>query len=117
VPGTRFSVQAYRRGWSGDIMVSLAADPAFFTAVGLKLSEISYAQIGTVFAISYVTGKLAMPRGVILNAIFLSAVVALAAIPLFGWLSDKIGRKRMFYASSLFAMAFAFPMFWLFRHE
>jgi MFS transporter, MHS family, shikimate and dehydroshikimate transport protein len=87
---------------------------AFFTAVGLKLSEISYAQIGTVFAISYVTGKLAMPRGMILNAIFLSAVVALAAIPLFGWLSDRIGRKRMFYASSLFAMAFAFPIFWLF---
>jgi MFS transporter, MHS family, shikimate and dehydroshikimate transport protein len=35
------------------------------------------------------------------------------AIPLFGWLSDKIGRKTMFYASCLFAMGFAFPMFWL----
>ena len=85
----------------------------FFTAVGLKLSEISYATIGTVFAISYVTGKLAMPRSVIINAILLSAVVAFVAIPLFGWLSDKIGRKTMFYASCLFAMGFAFPMFWL----
>ena len=85
----------------------------FFTAVGLKLSEISYATIGTVFAISYITGKLAMPRSVIINAILLSAVVAFVAIPLFGWLSDKIGRKTMFYASCLFAMGFAFPMFWL----
>lgn len=34
-------------------------------------------------------------------------------IPVFGWLSDWIGRKGMFYASSLFAMAFAFPLFWL----
>ena len=85
----------------------------FFTAIGLKLSEISYMAIGTVFAISYVTGKLAMPRKVILNAILLSAVVAFVAIPLFGWLSDKIGRKTMFYASCLFAMGFAFPMFWL----
>ena len=85
----------------------------FFTAVGLKLSEISYAQIGGVFAIAYVTGKLAMPRSVILNAILLSAVVALVAIPLFGWLSDKVGRKKMFYASCLFSMTFAFPMFWL----
>jgi MFS transporter, MHS family, shikimate and dehydroshikimate transport protein len=85
----------------------------FLTAVGLKLSEISYAQIGGVFAISYVTGKLAMPRGVILNAILLSAVVALVAIPLFGWLSDRVGRKTMFYVSSLFAIAFAFPIFWL----
>ena len=86
----------------------------FFTAVGLKLSEISYAQIGGVFAIAYVVGKLAMPRSVILNAILFSSVVAVVAIPLFGWLSDRIGRKTMFYASSLFAMAFAFPLFWLF---
>jgi MFS transporter, MHS family, shikimate and dehydroshikimate transport protein len=86
---------------------------SFFTAVGLKLSEISYATIAGVFAISYVTGTLAMPRSVILNAILLSALVAFVAIPLFGWLSDKIGRKTMFYASCLFAMGFAFPMFWL----
>jgi MFS transporter, MHS family, shikimate and dehydroshikimate transport protein len=43
-----------------------------------------------------------------------SSVVAIVAIPLFGWLSDRIGRKTMFYASSLFAMGFAFPLFWLF---
>jgi MFS transporter, MHS family, shikimate and dehydroshikimate transport protein len=86
----------------------------FFTAVGLKLSEISYAQMGGVFAIAYITGKLAMPRSVILNAILLSAIVALVAIPLFGWLSDRIGRRTMFYASCLFAMGFAFPLFWLF---
>jgi len=86
---------------------------SFFTAVGLKLSEISYAIIGGVFAISYVTGNLAMPRNVIINAIFFSAVVALLMIPVFCWLSDRIGRKTMFYASCLFAMAFAFPLFWL----
>jgi MHS family shikimate/dehydroshikimate transporter-like MFS transporter len=86
---------------------------AFFTAVGLKLSENSYAVIAGVFTISYVTGTLDMPRNVILSAILLSAVVAFVVIPLFGWLSDRVGRKTMFYASSLFAMGFAFPMFWL----
>jgi MHS family shikimate/dehydroshikimate transporter-like MFS transporter len=49
----------------------------------------------------------------ILNAIFLAAAIGLVAIPVFGWLSDRIGRKTMFYASSVFAMAFVFPMFWL----
>src|ERR1700752_73341 len=34
---------------------------SFFTAVGLKLSEISYVSIAAVFLISYVTGNLAMP--------------------------------------------------------
>lgn len=86
---------------------------SFLTAVGLKLSEIAYASIGGVFVIAYVTGTLGLPRSLVLNAIFLSAVVALGAIPLFGWLSDKVGRKPMFYASCLFSMAFAYPMFWL----
>jgi MHS family shikimate/dehydroshikimate transporter-like MFS transporter len=85
----------------------------FFTAIGLKLSEVTYAIVAGVFAISYVTGNLSMPRSVIINAIFLAAVVALVMIPVFGWLSDRIGRKMMFYASCVFAMAFAFPMFWL----
>jgi MFS transporter, MHS family, shikimate and dehydroshikimate transport protein len=87
---------------------------AFFTAVGLKLSEISYATIAGVFSISYVAGTLALPRSLILNAISLSAAVGFAAIPAFGWLADVVGRKAMFYAASLFAAAFAFPMFWLF---
>jgi MHS family shikimate/dehydroshikimate transporter-like MFS transporter len=87
---------------------------AFFTAIGLKLSEISYVSIAGVFVISYVTGKLGLPRSLILNALLLAAVIAIVAIPLFGWLSDRIGRKTMFYASCLFAMVFAFPMFWLF---
>lgn len=87
---------------------------SFFTAIGLKLSEVTYAIVAGVFSISYITGTLALPRSVVINAIFLSAVVALFVIPVFGWLSDRIGRKAMFYASCLFSMAFAFPMFSLF---
>jgi len=86
---------------------------AFLTAVGLKLSEISYALIAGVFAINYLTVRLAMPRSVILNAVFVSSVVALLAIPLFGLISDRVGRKAMFYVGTVFAMAFAFPFFWL----
>jgi MFS family permease len=66
-----------------------------------------------VFVISYVTGKLQMPRSVVLNGILVSSFVALFAIPLFGWLSDLIGRKTMFHLSCAFCIAFAFPFFWL----
>lgn len=86
---------------------------AFLTAVGLKLSEIAWASIASVFVISYVTGKLAMPRAVVLNGILASALVALFAIPFFGWLSDRVGRKTMFYASCAFCIAFAYPFFWM----
>jgi MHS family shikimate/dehydroshikimate transporter-like MFS transporter len=85
----------------------------FFTAVGLKISEIAYASIAGVFIMSYATSKLGLSRGLVLNGAFIASFVALFSIPFFGWLSDKVGRKTMFYASCLFSALFAFPMFWL----
>ena len=85
----------------------------FFTAVGLKISEIAYASIAGVFVISYATSQLGLPRSTILNGLFWASFVALFTIPVFGWLSDRVGRKVMFYASCIFSMLFAFPMFWL----
>lgn len=84
---------------------------AFFVAVGLKLSEISYASIAGVFAISYATQTLKMPRATIFNGVLLASALALFSIPLFGWLSDKLGRKTLCYAACIFAIAFAFPFF------
>jgi MFS transporter, MHS family, shikimate and dehydroshikimate transport protein len=85
----------------------------FFTAVGLKISEIAYASIGGVFVMSYATANLGLSRALVLNGPFASSLAALFAIPVFGWLSDKFGRKRMFYSSCLFSALFAFPFFWL----
>jgi|GEM_PF-5814669 len=42
----------------------------FFTAVGLKISEIAYASIGGVFVMSYATANLGLPRAVVLNGAF-----------------------------------------------
>jgi len=85
----------------------------FFTAVGLKISEIAYASIGGVFVMSYATANLGLSRALVLNGAFASSLVALFAIPTFGWLSDRFGRKVMFYSSCLFSALFAFPLFWL----
>ncbi|WP_024512355.1 MFS transporter [Bradyrhizobium sp. ARR65] len=85
----------------------------FLTAVCLKISEIAWASIGGVFVIAYATAHLGLPRSVVLNGAFASSVVALFAIPLFGWISDRVGRKTMFFASCAFSVLFAFPLFWL----
>jgi MFS transporter, MHS family, shikimate and dehydroshikimate transport protein len=87
----------------------------FLLAVGLKVSEIAYASVATVFSITYVTGHLGMTRGVVLNGILLAAVIEMFTIPAFGWLSDLFGRKPLFIAGCLFSILFAFPMFWLFQ--
>jgi MHS family shikimate/dehydroshikimate transporter-like MFS transporter len=86
---------------------------AFFVALGLKLSEVSWVYMLTVFVVVYATTKLALPRTLLLDAIFWAAVVEVATIPLFGYLSDKIGRRPFYFAGVIFTIAFAFPLFWL----
>ena len=85
----------------------------FFTAIALKVSEIAWAVVGTVFSIVYVTGKLGMPRGTILTAIQIAAFIQMVITPLFGWLSDRLGRKPLYIFACLFSIAFAFPLFWM----
>jgi MHS family shikimate/dehydroshikimate transporter-like MFS transporter len=87
----------------------------FLVSVGLKISEIAFVSIATVFSINYVTEQLGMARSAVLNGVLLAAVIELFTIPAFGWLSDRYGRKAMFIAGCLFSIAFAFPMFWLFQ--
>nr|WP_210035859.1 MFS transporter [Methylobacterium sp. PvR107] len=96
------------------VMEILTEHPGMFLkAVGLKVSEIAYVSVVTVFSISYVTGQLGLSRGVILNGILIAAIIELFTIPVFGWLSDRYGRKTLFIAACLFSIAFAFPMFQL----
>jgi MFS transporter, MHS family, shikimate and dehydroshikimate transport protein len=86
----------------------------FLVSVGLKVSEIAFVSVATVYSINYVTERLNMPRSTVLNGVLLAAVLELFTIPAFGWLSDRYGRKPMFIGGCLFSIAFAFPMFWLF---
>jgi MHS family shikimate/dehydroshikimate transporter-like MFS transporter len=85
----------------------------FLIAVGLKVCEIAWASIAGVFVISYATGRLGLSRGTILNALLLASFLALFTIPLYGWLADRVGRRPMFFATCLFSIVFAFPLFWL----
>ncbi|MGF6768549.1 MHS family shikimate/dehydroshikimate transporter-like MFS transporter [Paraburkholderia sp. GAS199] len=86
---------------------------SFLLAVGLKLSEIGLVVVLTVFAISYVTGHLGLSKDVILNAVVMAALLELVTIPMFGWLSDRLGRRIIFIAGCVFTIGFAFPLFML----
>jgi len=85
----------------------------FLIAIGLKISEVSWVYILTIFVVVYATTKLALPRQLLLNAIFIAALVEVITIPLFGWLSDTVGRRTFYFIGTLFTVCFAFPLFWL----
>src|SRR5947209_9016900 len=85
----------------------------FLIAVGLKISEVSWVYILTVFAVVYATTQLGLPKSTLLNAIIVAAVIEAFTIPFFGHLSDLFGRRALYFAGTLFTVCFAFPLFWL----
>ena len=85
----------------------------FLIAVGLKLSEVSWVYMLTVFVVVYATTKLSLPRQLMLDAVLYAALLELVSLPFFGWLSDRIGRRPMYILGALFTIAFAFPLFWM----
>jgi MFS transporter, MHS family, shikimate and dehydroshikimate transport protein len=86
---------------------------AFFIAVGLKLSEVSWVYMLTVFVVVYATTKLDIPKQLMLDAVMYAALLELVSLPAFGWLADTIGRRPLYILGALFTIAFAFPLFWM----
>ncbi|MBV8703462.1 MAG: MFS transporter, partial [Acetobacteraceae bacterium] len=90
----------------------LAREPrTALVAIGLKLSEVAWVYVLTVFAIVYATGRLHLPRRLILDAILWAALVEFVTLPLFGWLSDLLGRRPIYVAGSLVSAVCAFATF------
>jgi len=79
----------------------------------LRTSEQAPFYLFTVFVLAYVTTTLKLSRSFALNAVLLAALLSLVSIPLFGYLSDVIGRKRMYLIGVVCTGLVAFPYFWL----
>jgi metabolite-proton symporter len=77
----------------------------------VRVSEQAPFYILTSFALTYITEDRGKSEGLALLAVSAAGAVELIAIPFFGNLSDRVGRKRV-YALGAFAMAVvAFPYF------
>ncbi|MEU8147440.1 MFS transporter [Nonomuraea sp. NPDC048901] len=66
--------------------------------------------IATVYSLGYGEKKLGLDRDMILQLVLLVNVFTIAAIPFFGWLSDRVDRKKIFWVS-IIGMA-ALPYVW-----
>jgi MHS family shikimate/dehydroshikimate transporter-like MFS transporter len=93
--------------------VVLRQPKTFLLAIGLKISEVSWVYIVTVFAVVYATTQLGLPKSTLLNAIIIGSLIEVFTIPLFGYLSDRVGRRALYFAGTIFTILFAFPLFWL----
>jgi metabolite-proton symporter len=82
-------------------------------AMGARIAENGFFYVYSVFALVYVTEQLHLSRGLILNGVLLATACEFFAIPAFGALSDRLGRRPVYMAGAAFSACFAFPFFWL----
>lgn len=82
-------------------------------AVGGKLAEVTLVYTIIVFSISYATSRLGFTRGDALNAVLIGSLCQVFTIPLFGWLGDRIGARRLYIVGTLLLAVMAVPLFHL----
>jgi MHS family shikimate/dehydroshikimate transporter-like MFS transporter len=82
-------------------------------AMGARFAENAFFYIFTVLVLSYGSQQLGMGKPGLLNAVMLGSAVQLVAIPAFGALSDRFGRRPVYLGGTVFLLLFAFPFFWL----
>jgi MFS family permease len=65
----------------------------------------------TAFVFTYGTTVLGLSRDMLLTAVLCAAILSFVTIPLSGWLSDRIGRKRMYMIGAAVTGVFGFVYF------
>src|SRR5215510_4196174 len=86
---------------TGDIILSAFA----------RLAEQAPFYIFTAFVFAYGTGTLGVSRDFLLVAVLAAAVLSFVSIPLFGHISDRIGRKKMYMIGAITVGVFGFIYF------
>jgi MFS transporter, MHS family, shikimate and dehydroshikimate transport protein len=82
-------------------------------AMGARFAENGAFYIYSVFVLTYATQQVKMSQQVVLNGILIGAGIELLAIPFFGALSDRVGRRPVYLFGAVMTALWAFPMFWL----
>ncbi len=82
-------------------------------AMGARFAENASFYIFTVFIYAYARDQLQLDRQVILNGILIASAAQFVAVPCFGALSDRVGRRPVYLFGALFTALFAMPFFLL----
>jgi MFS transporter, MHS family, shikimate and dehydroshikimate transport protein len=83
----------------------------FLIGIGAHICDTAIVYIFSTYSLTYITRTLALPRWVGLTGVIIFTVIVIALQPVYGALSDRIGRRPLNLFSVVFTAAFAFPFF------
>ena len=81
--------------------------------VALRVGQIGSFVTTTVFALAYLTTEVGVDASVGLTGVLVASALGLGTAPLWGWLSDRVGRRVLYRTGALFGAAFIVPFFLL----
>jgi metabolite-proton symporter len=80
-------------------------------AMGARFAENGAFYIYSAFVLTYATQHVKLDRQMVLNGILLAAALELVAIPLYGALSDRVGRRPVYMFGAVMTVLWAYPFF------
>jgi MHS family shikimate/dehydroshikimate transporter-like MFS transporter len=81
--------------------------------VGAHIADTACAYLYATFAVSYATSTLGVDRSTVLTGVIIFGLVVIVLQPVYGALSDRIGRKPLNLFSMVFTAVFIWPFFLL----
>ena len=85
--------------------------------MGARYIDGVFFNIFAVFSIGYLVSSVKITRTEALLGVMAAALVMIVMIPLYGRLSDRLGRPKVFMWGSIALAVAAFPAFWLMTHS
>jgi metabolite-proton symporter len=82
-------------------------------AMGARFGENGAFYIYSVFVLTYATQHVKMSQQIVLNAMLIGAGLELIAIPFFGAMSDRFGRRPVYLFGAIATALWAYPLFML----
>lgn len=86
---------------------------ALIRVMGITISGFVFGYTVQAFSLNYGVQEIGYERTTMLWAIAFASAIEIIAIPFWGWLSDKIGRRLMVAIGLIFTCLYIFPFFWL----
>ncbi|HWM06925.1 MAG TPA: MFS transporter [Actinophytocola sp.] len=85
----------------------------FLIGIGAHICDTAIVYIFATYSLSYITKTLELERWVGLTGVIMFTVIVIVLQPIYGALSDRIGRRPLNLFSVVFTAAWAFPFFLL----